>query len=129
MHDAGCSCCSLDCLLSYSRADGRKSLFSALSFSAVSLVDSDDCLLQMSASEFGEVQPPITAEGPQNVTDELTLTQSLVGVKDDGTADTRGYKPSPIGAPNSANTSQVAVGAPGRISPAASQYGISADEL
>lgn len=79
--------------------------------------------LQMSASEFGDVLPPLTSEGPANVTGELDLTQSLVGTKVDDSYLTRGYKPSPIGAPNSANLSHVVVAAPGRISPGAAQYG------
>ena len=83
----------------------------------------------MSAFGFGGVLPPITADGPHNVTGELDLTQSLVGTKADATAETRGYKPSPMGAPNSANLSHVAVAAPGRVSPAASQYSLRADEL
>lgn len=78
----------------------------------------------MYASEFGDVLPPITADGPHNVTGELDLTQSLVGTKADATAETRGYKPSPMGAPNSANLSHTVVAAPGRVSPGASQYSV-----
>ncbi len=75
------------------------------------------CLLQMTVAEFGDILPPITADGPKNVTGELDLTQSLAGVKADATADTRGLKPSPLGAPNFANLSHVTVAAPGRVSP------------
>lgn len=74
---------------------------------------------QMNAKEFGEVRPPLTAEGPANVTGELDLTQSLVGVKMDATPDTRGLKPSPLGSPNSVNRSIVTVALPGRVSPGA----------
>ncbi|KAA6422535.1 MAG: hypothetical protein FRX49_07396, partial [Trebouxia sp. A1-2] len=71
----------------------------------------------MTVAEFGDILPPITADGPKNVTGELDLTQSLAGVKADATADTRGLKPSPLGAPNFANLSHVTVAAPGRVSP------------
>lgn len=73
--------------------------------------------LQMTVAEFGDVRPPITADGPKNVTGELDLTQSLAGVKQDASADSRGLKPSPMGAPNFANLSHVTVAAPGRVSP------------
>ena len=76
-------------------------------------------IVQMTVAEFGDVLPPITADGPKNVTGELDLTQSLVGVKADATADTRGLKPSPLGEPNFANLSHVTVAAPGRVSPEA----------
>ena len=71
----------------------------------------------MTVAEFGEVLPPITKDGPKNVTGELDLTQTLVGLKADETKDTRGYKPSPIGEPNFANLSHVTVAEPGRVSP------------
>lgn len=72
---------------------------------------------QMTVAEFGDVLPPITADGPKNVTGELDLTQSLAGTKADATPETRGLKPSPMGAPNLANLSHVTVAAPGRTSP------------
>lgn len=73
--------------------------------------------LQMTVAEFGDILPPITADGPKNVTGELDLTQSLAGTKADATPETRGLKPSPMGAPNLANLSHVTVAAPGRTSP------------
>lgn len=79
-------------------------------------------LLQMTAAEFGEILPPITADGPKNVTGELDLTQSLAGVKADATPETRGLKPSPMGEPNFANLSHVTVAAPGRVSPGAKTH-------
>ena len=79
-------------------------------------IDISACL-QMTVAEFGDVLPPITADGPKNVTGELDLTQSLAGVKEDASADSRGLKPSPMGAPNFANLSHVTVAAPGRVSP------------
>lgn len=70
-------------------------------------------VLQQSVESLGEIMPPLTAAGPDSVTGEMDLTQQLTGTLDDGTASTRGldYAVSP-NTPNSANTTQVAVGTP-----------------
>lgn len=67
---------------------------------------------QQSAAEVGELLPPITASGPQNVTGELDITQSLVGALATADASSRGLTPA---GPSSVNPSTtVAVGTAGR---------------
>lgn len=77
-----------------------------------SIIKINNYLLQQSAAEVGELLPPITASGPQNVTGELDITQSLVGALATADASSRGLTPA---GPSSVNPSTtVAVGTAGR---------------
>lgn len=51
--------------------------------------------VQQSTEEVGPIPPPLTAEGPANVTGEMDLTQSLTGPAQDATAGSRGLDPTP----------------------------------
>eukprot|EP00891_Asterochloris_glomerata_P009604 jgi/Astpho2/9604/Aster-03876 len=69
---------------------------------------------QGAAKEAGEVPPPITPKGPQNVSGEWNLIQALNGPKDQQVKETRGYENGPPGIANDNDDVGVDVALSGR---------------
>lgn len=70
--------------------------------------------VQGAAKEAGEVPPPITPKGPQNVSGEWNLIQALNGPKDQQVKETRGYENGPPGIANDNDDVGVDVALSGR---------------
>ena len=68
------------------------------------------CHLQESDSQVGSISQPITASGPQNVTGETALTQSLTGGLATANASSRGLTPAAPANTNVDPSVTVAVG-------------------
>ena len=77
--------------------------------------------MQESIAQVGTVFPPIQGASPASVPGEFELTQALTGPIDNGSFLTRGFDTSlpNLNNANTANNTQVQVGSPGGVIPAA----------